>query len=349
MLTAGRLVLVTLCCLPALGTAVCKPYHQPCNFMLLSHEHHCGLVKEYATNIPLLYRLFRSICKDDPGLCSNLAIRNSLAPLPVAQRSTCACPVLTMYMQIEHSLVISDSKTKPSSIRPGVVRAIGHRARNETYAVRVVDGYQYHRCDVVVEYSMPNIENMRLSGVYNSSIMDKIVYVPAVEWPYSPNPTSRRVHDFMFLYNKHKRLSRRDTIRTSLQKKIKNIIWPVPPIHGEVLRRTLDQTKILINIHQTTFHHTLEEFRLLPALCRGVIVISEEVPLAETVPYHEYIIFAPYEKLIDVAIAVRANYSEYYERIHGANSTLHDVITQMEINASSSLKRILNRKSEKCT
>ncbi len=44
---------------------------------------------------------------------------------------------------------------------------------------------------------------------------------------------------------------------------------------------------ILINVHQTSHHHTLEELRLLPALLRSMAIVSEETPLFKHVPYSD--------------------------------------------------------------
>ena len=67
------------------------------------------------------------------------------------------------------------------------------------------------------------------------------------------------------------------------------------------MRALLDSTQILINVHTTAHHHTLEEYRVLPALLRGCVVVSEDVPLAREVPYADSIVFAPYERLLAIS------------------------------------------------
>ncbi len=42
-----------------------------------------------------------------------------------------------------------------------------------------------------------------------------------------------------------------------------------------------DSTAILINVHQIPHHRTLEEFRVLPALLRGVVIVCENSPLTD--------------------------------------------------------------------
>ena len=81
----------------------------------------------------------------------------------------------------------------------------------------------------------------------------------------------------------------------------------------------------MVNVHQTNTHHSLEENRLLPALLRGVIIVSEEVPLVHTIPYHEYLIFCPYDDIAEVAEHVHRNYEFFFERIHGPRSRLPQV------------------------
>lgn len=57
----------------------------------------------------------------------------------------------------------------------------------------------------------------------------------------------------------------------------------------ENLKELYKNTKIIINIHQTEHHHTMEELRVLPALLCGAIVICEKSPLTHMIPYNDYI------------------------------------------------------------
>ena len=71
----------------------------------------------------------------------------------------------------------------------------------------------------------------------------------------------------------------------------------------------------MINIHQTDSHHTFEELRVLPALQCGVIVISESSPLIELIPYSDYVIWCPYDQIIDKANEVLNNYESFRSEI----------------------------------
>ena len=50
-------------------------------------------------------------------------------------------------------------------------------------------------------------------------------------------------------------------------------------------------------------------YRVLPALLRGCVVVSEDVPLAREVPYADSIVFAPYERLVATAARVGREYA----------------------------------------
>ena len=77
------------------------------------------------------------------------------------------------------------------------------------------------------------------------------------------------------------------------------------------------RTAVLMNIHQTDEHHTLEELRILPAIMQGVIVVSEDVPLLGHVPYARYFITSSYGKLAETVQAVVENYEETWSRLFG--------------------------------
>jgi hypothetical protein len=96
---------------------------------------------------------------------------------------------------------------------------------------------------------------------------------------------------------------------------------------NDELIKLYKKTKILVNIHQTDHHHTLESLRVLPALSHGVLIVSENVPLKETIPYHEYIIWSNYESLAETVKNVEDNYEHYFNQIF--NKNLYDVLDKI--------------------
>lgn len=88
------------------------------------------------------------------------------------------------------------------------------------------------------------------------------------------------------------------------------------------------KSKILVNVHQTDHHHTLEELRILPALMNGVIIVSEVSAFTEYIPYNDFIIWSNYNDLEDTVKDVNNNYNHYYNKIF-KNSNLQSILEKM--------------------
>jgi hypothetical protein len=100
------------------------------------------------------------------------------------------------------------------------------------------------------------------------------------------------------------------------------------------------QTKILINIHQTDHHDTLEKLRVLPALRCGVIVISEKSPLVEQTGYSKYIIWGELSELPDIILDVQNNYEEWHQKIFqnsGFRNRMNRISKRNELVASKAM------------
>jgi hypothetical protein len=97
-------------------------------------------------------------------------------------------------------------------------------------------------------------------------------------------------------------------------------------------------------MHQKPYYWTAEEFRILPALLRGAVVISEDVPLRETIPYHRYIVwFSGTEDVEEVVSDVRNNYAYYFNKIHGPTSEFPAVLEEMRKDTYKKLESVLLR------
>jgi hypothetical protein len=96
----------------------------------------------------------------------------------------------------------------------------------------------------------------------------------------------------------------------------------------EELRGIYDKAKIMVNIHQTQWHHTFEEFRVLPALLRKVVVISELVPMKELIPYYEYVIWCSYQDMPKIIRETQRNYAMIWNRLF-SSSDFESLIEEM--------------------
>jgi hypothetical protein len=211
---------------------------------------------------------------------------------------------LVIYVQGEHSLVHYNCENKNFPL--GNISVIDHA--NELYHCRIVDPDLYLTSDIIIEYSMMNIYNMESTSVWRR-FLKKVVYVPAIPFDYEPSSSNNRNESISrtIIYLP----GRRYQILHEL-----NSAGMTTTNHAESYTLSdqsliYSRTKILLNIHQSENHHTLEEFRVLPALLRGAIIVSEDIPIKHVVPYHNYIIWShtkdPQECIDSLRVFLRAN------------------------------------------
>lgn len=223
-------------------------------------------------------------------------------------------------IQCEHTLVKDGGRSVTDKIYGNVKSDDGY------YLVRI-DKYDYlNSLDMVIEYSLPNIENIKTSDKFNDYLF-KVFYVAPML--YQPNFYGVKT-DIITLFD-HNGNARRSNILNELKnagienKTITNCF------SHECLLNTYHKTKIMVNIHQTDHHHTFEELRVLPALLNGVIVISEDVPLKEMIPYNEYIIWSSYEDIPSKTLEVMGNYTYYFDKLF-TNSDIGLILDKLKTN-----------------
>ena len=246
---------------------------------------------------------------------------------------------LTVFFQHEHNLYLSGPKVwglrRDDPI--GKVESILDPA--EKYYVRIVNRPRYYYSDVVIEYCKPNIENIVRSEALPPEVIKKIIYAPSLPFVYSndrdrPLPLMTNFNDNSW-----------DPRRGGLAAQLLTICPEYRNVQGvyrhHELRDLYSSAKLMVNAHQEWFRHSIEEFRVLPALSRGCIIISEDVPLRHCIPYHEYIVWAAFEDLADVTSEVMKHYDDYFEKIHGKDSRLPVLLDEMKNEFADSLTRLL--------
>ena len=240
-----------------------------------------------------------------------------------------------IHISDEHTLVLPGGRHLPPNSRPGKVPSLdGHGF----YLVCL----NYPNCvaasDVTIDYSNMNIQNLQLSGFFTHDLMQKFVYVPCLPFAFEPTKSKHAERGMMttFWFT-----NPRGDRRTEINEQISTLGFEVKNINFKSLEEyytLLEGTRILVNVHQTPHHHTLEELRILPALSRGVIIVSESVPLQEYVPFSEYIVFAPYHELAKTAADVYKNYTEHWNRIFGPSSKLNETLSVLLSNSYTALE-----------
>jgi hypothetical protein len=220
---------------------------------------------------------------------------------------------LTIFMQDEHNLVLPGGRGIDRSHPQGIVPSIF--GGDEKYLVRVEKQKQYRAADIVLEYCVPNIININTSGKFPPKLLDKTVYCPAV--PFAHSRVGDRSIDVLTNIINTNEPRRADLIdRLKAFSGYRNVqgVYDLPGL--QALYRS---AKIIVNPHQTWHHHSIEEFRVLPALSQGCIVISEDVPLREHIPYHDFVIWCRYEDIPGVVEDTLRDYDRTFDKIHGGD------------------------------
>lgn len=147
----------------------------------------------------------------------------------------------------------------------------------------------------MIDYSFPNIVNMLSCNIWKNITMKKVVHVPPMPYEYAPKLRKRTLEFTTTIIQIHGR-------RAEILQELTNINGMNITNFSESFNLSeqsfnYSQTKILLNLHQTDYHHNLEEFRILPALLRGTVIVSKDIPLKKIIPYHEYIIWSKKKKI----------------------------------------------------
>jgi GT2 family glycosyltransferase len=213
-------------------------------------------------------------------------------------------------IQFEHTLVRPGGRDSDGA----PIGAVPLMDGNGRYLVRVAHLPRLLRQDLVIEYSDANLANL-VRGGHHASLCPKLALVA---------PLPHALH----LAREHRPLplvclfgDRRQPRRAQLLDAARQRALPLRPVEGifttSGLERLYRSTRVLVNVHQTDDHHTAEDLRIVPALQNGVVVVSEDVPLRETLPYHPFVIWVPYDALLDTAAAVLADYDAEHRRLFG--------------------------------
>ena len=232
-------------------------------------------------------------------------------------------PILKFGYSYEHTLVRpGEQYSDNTQIGSIPVTYMNRSEAIENYLVRLEPSYysQVNSFDIVFEYSMGNILNIMHSNMSKYDLyMKKLIYIAPTSTYYNHQPNyyfskiGRDIHSVSTFQHVNGR-------RSSLIDKIKKENINHINKNGLKFQQLLDlykTSKILVNIHQTDHHHTLEEYRIVPALLYGCIIISEYVPLIDSIPFHSFILFTSFDNITAVMKDVIQNYDTYWENIFG--------------------------------
>lgn len=237
---------------------------------------------------------------------------------------------IELCIQYEHTLV----KNGGRSLNPNTLLGDVKTNDGENYLIRI-DRYEYlNNLNYIIEYSLPNIFNISKNDYFKEYSKKNIYISPLI--PLNLNKSEIKKNTIT-LFGSNYSQRRNDFYGLINNKKIKCENKTGYYTESDIIS-LYESSQILVNIHQTDHHHTFEELRVLSALCRGVIVISENVPLKDVIPYNEHIIWSDYDKITDKIIEVQNNYDFYFNKIF--NKNLIEILNDMEFNNKKTINNI---------
>lgn len=213
--------------------------------------------------------------------------------------------IVKIGIQYEHTLV----KLGGRSVQEIIFGDIKHE--DGVYLIRIDNFEYYNNLDSIIEYSLANIHNISTNKKFDD-YLKRVTYISSAY--YNINFEKELKTDIITMFVDSSNF-RRNNVLSDLA----NLNVPITKIQNcydsDGLNEIYKKSKILINVHQTEHHHTLEELRILPALMTGVLIISEKVPLTDIIPYSDYIIWSNYENIAQTTFEVMNNYEYYYNKI----------------------------------
>ena len=243
-------------------------------------------------------------------------------------------PVLKIDIQCEHTLVKKGGRGTDGAIEGKIPMD------NDFYLIRIGNLDYYRKIDGIIEYSLPNINNIKSVDNFQD-ILDKIIYIAPTLYDNVFYEKKERVINCITMFSSIYE-PRRYKLLVDLQSNgiLSSNITNV--FKKEELKNIYLQTKVILNIHQTDHHDTFEELRVLPAIMNGIIVISENVPLREKIPYNEYIIWCDYMDIISTYNEVINNYEFYWNKIY-SDGKLENIICNLKKDNIVNIQNFLNR------
>ncbi len=217
-----------------------------------------------------------------------------------------ANPVFRININYEHTLVKEGGRGVDADVPTGKIEY----NTDKTYCVRICNFQNLNLSDIIIDYSCPNIHNVKSSGLFNDLSNKHIYIAPCIYENVHITDQNRNIYSLTTFINVNE--PRRKKLLESIKNSNLHHINVNNCFDKKKVQELYQNTKVLINIHQTDHHDTFEELRCFPALQNGVIVVSEKSPLNHLIPYNDLIIWSDYDNIIDKVKEVLDNYEKYY-------------------------------------
>lgn len=239
-------------------------------------------------------------------------------PTPVGNNCVPKRQVL-IGLQVEHTLVRPGGRGIASTVEGDT------SWHGEQLWVSITHAHRLAPCHVILDYSWPNLVHCAASINSDKVIpVQRMRYFPPLFCDLLPqqtaqeakqrrpcrmattfiNPNEPRRAKFLLDLAKADEQEKKDSYNRSNLDPVTELAF-------------YESLQVLVNVHQTDHHLTLEEIRVLPALLKGTVIVSEDVPLRQSVPYHEFIVWGSYNDLPLLAAKVSRDYDHWHESLFG--------------------------------
>lgn len=266
-------------------------------------------------------------------ICSQLEIilanSNNSVTVRIQNFDNDSQQTINVYVNTEHVII-----NVPASVN--LIDTVTYGAK--TYGVildnenEIINSYDY-----LFDYSNVNV-NVLKNSTYKFN-KNNILYVPPLYFQFDPSNTMREIQILTTFINPFGIVRRRKLIERLQYANLPH--QNVSKCFGlENNKKLLDNTKIILNIRQNENRLTFEDCRCLPALLRGVVIISEDVPFKEYIPYNKFIIWTNYDNMTNTVTEVLNNYESYRAKIYD-DPELKQIIDQMKETLTTSLTQCL--------
>lgn len=246
--------------------------------------------------------------------------------------------IVRININFEHTLVKKGGRSVPSNTPEGTITYDGGKNK---YLVRIDNYNKLMESDIIIDYSLPNIHNIKESGLFHEFSNKHIYIAPNIYNCFNINSSNRNISILTTFINTQE--PRRHALLQDMKNRNLSNVNVNNCFEKGKLQSLYKNTKLLINIHQTNEHNTFEELRVLPALENGVIVVCEKSPLMELVPYKDLVIWCEYNEIISKTIQILENYEENHKKIFNSkNKTLIDELAVT--NYSTLIKKLIDYK-----
>ncbi|HEX6833334.1 MAG TPA: hypothetical protein VF132_07360 [Rudaea sp.] len=222
----------------------------------------------------------------------------------------CTLPVRRMQFQIEHTIVKpggGDSEGAPVSATP-----LPHGEGR--YLARLLHRPILAAADLVIDYSRANLLHLRGAGGFDDVLAHTSVIAPLLHEPWFARDGRDRACLTLFSDAREGRRARFLATARARGLPIRNL---KRCFDSDALQAHYRRTRVLVNMRRSDHHDTIEELRILPALQSGVIVVSEDAPLRDALPYARFIVWAPYDALAETAAEILRDYERWHARVFG--------------------------------